>query len=156
MSAPGSTPKIETEAMPRRGRWTYGDHPGLNPGWRLDGTNLVLDQSQGEGYILWTDGRPGDAIDRYLDGAMRYVEKYIEPEPLGESDDLRGLGLGVIWDCDGCRIVVETELDDTPDGWLIEEYDEDDYPEPQEIPDDLILCTSCRLASPGLDGGASS
>lgn len=77
--------QAEKASMPRRGRWTYGDHAGLNPGWRLDGTNFVLDQSQGEGYILWTDGHPGDAIDRYLDGAMRYVEEHVAPDPQTES-----------------------------------------------------------------------
>ena len=52
-------------------------------------------------------------------------------------------GLGVIWECDACHRVVETGLDDEPDGWLVEEFDEDDYPEPMEIPDDLILCSAC-------------
>lgn len=57
-------------------------------------------------------------------------------------------GLGVIWTCDGCQTVVETSLDDTPAGWLIEEYDEDDYPEPAEIPNDVDLCGACRPPQP--------
>ena len=68
--------------MRRRGRWIYGNHTGLNPGWRLDGTNLVLDfdplNSGGPlrgAWILWTDGRPGSAIDHYLMTAMRHVEE---------------------------------------------------------------------------------
>lgn len=70
----------------RIGRWQYGEHPGLNPGWRLDGTNLVLDFDPGyqdKGcYVLWEDGRPGDAIDRYLDASMAWVERE-------QSDEVR-------------------------------------------------------------------
>lgn len=77
----------------RIGRWSYGDHPGLNPGWRLDGTNLVLDfdplNRSGTltgAYQLWTDGRPGEFIDHYLDGAMSYVESTLAVPRGGEAD----------------------------------------------------------------------
>lgn len=61
--------------MRRIGRWIYGAHAGLNPGWRLDDSDLVLDFDPRQGcYVLWTAGRPGQPIDRYLDGAMRHVE----------------------------------------------------------------------------------
>lgn len=65
----------------RIGRWTYGNHEGLNPGWRLDGTNLVLDFDPIHSgcavrgaYVLWENGRPGNPVDHYLAGAMRFVE----------------------------------------------------------------------------------
>lgn len=65
----------------RRGRWTYGNHTGLNPGWRLDGTNLVLDfdpLSQAAGvrgcWTLWINGVEQEPIDHYLDGAMEFIE----------------------------------------------------------------------------------
>lgn len=68
--------------MRRIGPWTYGNHEGLNPGWRLDGTNLVLDFDPGNTmstpvgcYLLWEDGQPGPEIDHYLHGAMQYVEQ---------------------------------------------------------------------------------
>lgn len=54
-------------------------------------------------------------------------------------------GLGVIWECDNCHGVTETGLDDEPAGWLIEEPDEDDYPEGADVPIDLILCADCRI-----------
>ena len=57
------------------------------------------------------------------------------------SDD----GLGVIWECDNCHQVAETGLDDEPAGWLIEEPDEDDYPDDVEVPIDLLLCSDCRF-----------
>lgn len=62
-------------------------------------------------------------------------------------------GLGVIWECDNCHAVTETGLDDVPVGWLNEEPDEDDYPEDEDVPWDLILCDKCRApdhpTSPG-------
>lgn len=54
-------------------------------------------------------------------------------------------GLGVIWQCDNCQCVTETGLDDLPEGWLVEEFDEDDYDEHEAIPDDLILCAACYV-----------
>ena len=64
-----------------RGRWIYGNHPDLNPGWRLHGTNLVLDYDPTDNsgalrgaYMLWINGRQGPSIDHYLAGAMEYVE----------------------------------------------------------------------------------
>lgn len=59
----------------RRGRWTRDPRVG----WRLDGTNLVLDfdpLSGGDGcWMLSRDGESGEeAIDHYLDGAMEFVE----------------------------------------------------------------------------------
>lgn len=77
--------------MSRRiGRWQYGENAGLNPGWRLDGTNLVLDYSLSDGscgvvgcYILWTAGREGDPIDHYLGNAMAYVEQHVVPAMSG-------------------------------------------------------------------------
>lgn len=54
-------------------------------------------------------------------------------------------GLGVIWECDNCHAVTETGLDDEPTGWLVEEFDEDDYAEDETIPDDLILCADCYV-----------
>jgi hypothetical protein len=54
-------------------------------------------------------------------------------------------GLGVTWACDNCQGVTETGLDDEPTGWLIEEPDEDDYPEDEDVPWDLILCGNCRF-----------
>ena len=69
----------------RRGRWTYGVHPdipGDNAGWRLDGTNLVLDfdplDRGGDlrgGYVLYDNGRYVDRIDHYVDPAMSWVER---------------------------------------------------------------------------------
>lgn len=54
-------------------------------------------------------------------------------------------GLGVIWECDNCHVIEEIDnYDDQPAGWLIEEPDEDDYPEDEEVPWDLILCAKCR------------
>lgn len=68
----------------RGGRWRYGDHPGLNPGWRLDDTTLVLDYDPDDSsgslrgcYMLWRDGQEVAPIDHYLDGAMRYVEDHL-------------------------------------------------------------------------------
>jgi hypothetical protein len=65
----------------RRGRWTYGEHPGLNPGWRLDGTNLVLDYdprswecSQRGAWTLWRNGFEQDAVSHYLADAMAHVD----------------------------------------------------------------------------------
>lgn len=65
----------------RIGRWAYSADEGLNPGWRLDGTGLVLDydplDAQGERrgrWQLWRDGAPGESIDHYLDASMAYVE----------------------------------------------------------------------------------
>lgn len=55
-----------------------------------------------------------------------------------------GDGLGVVWTCDNCQAVTETGLDDEPAGWLIEEPDEDDYPEGEDVPIDLLLCGDCR------------
>lgn len=69
--------------MRRIGRWTYRNHDGdgLNPGWRLDGTRLILDYDRLSqacaipgAYVLWTDGVPGQAVDHYLAGAMAFVE----------------------------------------------------------------------------------
>lgn len=69
-------------------------------------------------------------------------------------------GLGVIWECDNCHATTETGLDDVPTGWLNEEVDEDDYPEDEDVPWELILCARCRIpdrpTSPGnagSDGG---
>lgn len=53
-------------------------------------------------------------------------------------------GLGVIWECDNCHRTTETSLDEEPRGWLVDEPDEDDYPEDEEGPWDLILCAKCR------------
>lgn len=71
--------------MTRRiGQWTYGNHPGLNPGWRLDGTNHVLDfdpndhsGSRRGAYVLSTDGRPGSPIDHFLRESMGWVERMV-------------------------------------------------------------------------------
>lgn len=56
-----------------------------------------------------------------------------------------GFNLGVIWTCDNCQSVAEVGLDDVPEGWLNEEPDEDDYPEGEEVPWDLVLCDQCRV-----------
>lgn len=62
----------------RRGRWTYDSRIG----WRLDGSDLVID-SEPEGIARWprqwivmSGPRKGESIDRYMDGAMAFVEEY--------------------------------------------------------------------------------
>ena len=77
-----------TARKPRRiGRWTYGAHPGLNPGWRLDDTNVVLDFNSTDrsgslrgAYELWVNGQAVEMVDHYLDGAMDFVERYWDLE----------------------------------------------------------------------------
>lgn len=73
-------------------------------------------------------------------------------------------GLGVIWECDNCHALEEIgNYDDEPSGWLVEEPDEDDYPEDEEVPWELILCGQCRVPEfvpemtlPPAGGGRSS
>lgn len=74
-------------AAARRGRWTYGVHEGLNPGWRLDDSPLVLDfdplYSGGPlrgCWMLWIDGTEENPIDHYLDAAMAFVENEHDQE----------------------------------------------------------------------------
>ena len=66
----------------RRRFWVYGDHPTLNPGWRLGDSNLVLDYDRlssactpDGAWILWQGGNPGQPVDHFLDGAMQYIEQ---------------------------------------------------------------------------------
>lgn len=67
--------------MRRIGRWTYGSHPGLNPGWRLDDTEFVLDfdpkNTSGSlrgSYCVWINGREVAPVDHYLPESMAFVE----------------------------------------------------------------------------------
>lgn len=66
------------------GNWTYGDHEGLNPGWRLNDTSIVLDydrlHSGGSvrgAWCIWINGTEEEAIDHYLTGAMEWVEAHL-------------------------------------------------------------------------------
>ncbi len=77
-----STGRRRPRSVTRRGRWTYGDHRGLDPGWRLAGTDLVLDYDPYDTgglcrgvYSLWEAGQQGHRIDHYLDGSMTWVEE---------------------------------------------------------------------------------
>lgn len=61
----------------RVGRWTYDSRIG----WRLDGSDLVID-SEPAGCALrprvWTvksGPKAGQEIDRYMDAAMAFVEE---------------------------------------------------------------------------------
>jgi hypothetical protein len=76
----------------RRGCWTYDS----GVGWRLDGTNLVLDfdpLDSGDGAYLLAGDHGGchhllEPIDHYLDPAMEWVEQHVdaavvEPRPAG-------------------------------------------------------------------------
>lgn len=68
----------------RNGLWSYGEHPGLNPGWRLHGTTFVLDYDPRDrradhargAYCLWVDGEFRESVSHYLDDAMAKIERW--------------------------------------------------------------------------------
>lgn len=77
----------------RFGNWTY--LRGL--GWRLSGTDLVLDFDRLGGcgdlrgaYVVMTGPKHLEAIDHYLDSAMRWVEEHVadyeRPLPTSTTD----------------------------------------------------------------------
>jgi hypothetical protein len=90
----------------------------LDEAWRTGSFAVVLDAVE----ALVGDHRDEAVVMASLEGCAM-------------TDD-RFSSLGVDWDCDHCRRVVATGLDDEPDGWL---YDENA---------DLALCETCRTFSP--------
>jgi hypothetical protein len=73
-----------------------------------------------------------------------------EPDVNGRCDPAANGGIGVIWDCDHCGATCETCRDHKPAGWLVMEFDEDDFPEETgvDVPVDVILCGRCEITVP--------
>lgn len=62
----------------KRKNWTYDSAVG----WRLDGTDIVLDREPYGGSHAYTargGGYQAEPIDRYLTEAMRFIEKETRP-----------------------------------------------------------------------------
>jgi hypothetical protein len=71
----------------RIGRWSYYSHPFNGPVWRLDGTTLDLEHDPSNhsvciggdrcngAWVLYENGRYGEPVCEYLDGAMWQVER---------------------------------------------------------------------------------
>jgi hypothetical protein len=56
----------------RIGRWTYD--PGA--GWRLDGTDVLIDFDRIERHWYPIGGpRTHEPVDRYIDATMRFIEE---------------------------------------------------------------------------------